>query len=114
MLLIDSKHSGNLLLIDSKHNGNVLFIDKKLAELEDDAKCVSLSKLIELVEKPSSLARIWKKKPHCLISHSLARFVELVGWLLFRFAEGLAGLFDNLAISRAVSREEKVAIGFSG
>ena len=118
-----------MLLIDSKHSGNVLLIDGKLAELEDDSECVSLPKFTELeddaeyaslpkltklVKKPSNLTRTEKKKPHCPISHSLACFIELVGPPCFRFAEDLVGLTIGLAMGGAESRGKEVAVGFSG
>ena len=83
--------------------------------MEDDAECASLPKLIELVKKPSNLTRTGKEKPHRLISHSLARFVELIGRPRFRFVEGLTGgLIDGLAMGGAESRGGEVAVGFSG
>ena len=77
MPLIYKEDSGDMLLIKSKHSGNILLIDKKLAVLEDDAKCIFLPKLTglkgntkcasplkltELVKKPSNLTRIGKEK----------------------------------------------------
>ena len=45
------KIGGNVLLIDREHSGKVLLRDKRLAEWEDNAKCVSLLKFTELVKK---------------------------------------------------------------
>ena len=83
--------------------------------LEDDAECAPLPKLTKLVKKPSNLTRTGKEKLHCPISHSLACFVEPVGWPRFYFAEGLTGgLTDGLAIGKAKSSEKEIAVGFSG
>ena len=98
--------------MDKDLGGNMLLIDKKLAKLEDDTKCVSLSKFTELVKKPSNLTRIGKEKSYCLISHSLACFVEPVRQPRFCFAKSLMGLTDNLAIGRAKLREREIAVGF--
>ena len=103
-----------MLLIDRALNGGVLLIDKALIELENGAECASLSKLTELVKKPSNLTRIGKEKLHRLISYSLARFVEPIGRPQFCFVEGLTGLTDGLAMGGAKLRGEKVAVGFSG
>ena len=46
--LIDKEHCSDVLLIDGKHNGDVLLMDKKLAELEDDTKYVSIPKFTKL------------------------------------------------------------------
>ena len=91
----------------------MLLINRELAKLKNDTKCTFLSKLIKLVKKPSNLTRIGKKKLYCPISHFLAYFVELVGWLCFCFVEGLMGLIDGLAMGRAKLRRREVAIGFS-
>ena len=113
MPLIDKEHHSNVLFIDSKHSGNMLLIDRKLAKLENDAKCASLPKLTELVKKPSNLTRTGKKKPHCPISYSLACFVESVGRPRFYFVEGLVDLTDSLAMGEAESRGREIAVGFS-
>ena len=128
MPFIDKEHNSNMLLIDSKHIGNVLFIDRKRAELEDDVKCASLPKFTELeddaeyaslpkftelVKKPSNLTKTRKEKPHCPISHFLARFVEPVRRPRFYFIKGLTGLTDGLAIGGAKLRGKEVIIGFS-
>ena len=99
--------------MDRKLDGNVLFIDRNLAELEDNAKCARLAKLIELVKKPSNLTKTEKEKPHYLISHFLAYFVEFVKLLYFCFVEGLTGLTDDLAMGGTESKSREFAIGFS-
>ena len=66
------------------------------------------------MKNPSNITRTGKEKPHRPISHSLAYFVELVGWSPFRFAEGLADLTDGLAMGGAELRRGEVAVGFFG
>ena len=48
---------------NQKTGDNMPLIDRALAELEDDAECVSFPKLTELVKKPFSLTRTGKEKP---------------------------------------------------
>ena len=102
-----------MLFIDKKLGGDVLLIDRKLAKLEDDAKYIFFSKFIELVKKPSNLTKTGKKKPHYPISHFLACFVKPIGQPCFYFVEGLADLTDNLIMSRAELKGEKIPISFS-
>ena len=64
--------------IDRASNGHMLFIDRALAELEDDAECASLPKLIELVKKSFSLTRTGKEKPGTL---NALNFLTLRGML---------------------------------
>ena len=49
MPLIDKKHSSNVLLINSEHSSDMLLIDREPTQLENDAKCASLLKLIKFV-----------------------------------------------------------------
>ena len=111
---IDRNHNGNILFIDWKCSDNILLINRKHIELKDDAKCISLSKLIKLVKKPSNLTRTGKEKPHCPISYSLTFFVKRVRRPCFCFAESLMGLTYSLAIGKAESRKKEVAVSFSG
>ena len=111
--LIDREHNSGIQLLNGKHSGDMLLIDRKLAELKDDAKYASFPKLTELVKKLFNLTRTGKKKPYCPISH-LVCFVKPVEWPHFHFAEGLAGLTDDLAIGGAELRREEVTVGFSG
>ena len=90
------------------------FINRELAELEDDAKCASLSKLVELVKKSSNLIRTRKEKLHCPIAHSMAYFVESVRRPCFCFAKSLMDLTDGLAMGRAELRGGEVTVGFFG
>ena len=89
-----------------------MLINRKLANLKNNAKCTSFPKLKKLVKKLSNLTRTRKEKSHCLISHSLAHFVEFIKRPCFSFAEGLTGLTDGLAIGRAELRGKEIAIGF--
>ena len=81
-------------------------------ELDGGMKCASFLKLTELVKKPSNLNRIGKEKSYCLISHSLACFVEPIRRLCFCFAEGLAGLTDGLAMGGAELSKKEIVVGF--
>ena len=110
---INRTPNSGVLLINRAFSNGILLIDRTLAKLEDNAKCASLPKLRELVKKPSNLTRTGKEKPHRLISHSLAQFVEPIGRLCFCFAESLMGLNDALAIDRAELKGGEIAIIFS-
>ena len=114
MLFIDRERNGNMLLIDKERSGNMLLIDRELIDLQDDTKCASLPKLIELVKKLSNLTRTRKKKPHHLISHSLTCFVELIRRPYFCFVKGLIHLTDGVAMGRVKLKGGKVAVGFFG
>ena len=124
ILLLNGKYSGDVLFTNRALNDNMLLIIESIRSLEDDAECASFPKLTELVKllkltklvkKPSNLIRTGKKKPHCPISYSLARFVEPVGWPYFCFVENLTGgLTNSLAMGGMESSGEKVAVGFSG
>ena len=103
-----------MLLIDSKHNGNVLLIYRKLAELEDDAECAPLSKITKLVKKLSNLTRTGKEKYHCPIFYLLTCFVEPIRRLCFCFAESLADLTDGLVMGGAKLKGKDIAVGFFG
>ena len=107
------KISSNILLIDRKLDANMLLIDRKLAELEDDVKCASLSKFIELVKKSFNLIKTEKEKLYHPISYSLTCFIEPTERPCVCFAKGLAGLIDSLVMGEAEWRREEVTISFS-
>ena len=89
--------------------------DAEYASLLKFTELIKLPKLTELVKKPSNLTKTGKEKPHRLISHSLARFIEPIRRPCFRFVEGLTdGLTDGLAIDGAKLSGGEVAVGFSG
>ena len=104
-----------MLLIDREHNGDVLLIDRAPAHWKMMLNVHLSRSFTKLVKKSSNLTSTGKEKPHRPISHSSARFVELIRRPRFRFVEGLTGgLIDGLAIGGTKSRGGKVTVGFSG
>ena len=92
---------------------NVLLINGELAKLKDDAECVFLLKLIELIKKSSNLIRTGKEKLHWLyrlIFYSFAYLVKLVGQPCFYLIEDL---INSLAIGKAESRKKEITVSFS-
>ena len=70
------KIGGNVSLINKERSSNMLLMDWEFAKLKNDAECISLLKLIELVKKPPNLIKTEKEKFYYLISYSLTYFIE--------------------------------------